>query len=337
MVFGLSLAAGPIAFSDARPGAFVSVPVTFLDAAGKPVAAERGLFLAPEKPEARWLGDINDFYHNTRELTPTPTVNDEFRGDSQIDVRVLLINGDLDWSTPIETQHLRRHLKRGHLVSVAGGTHRTVPGIELELMPIPAGQFVMGSPADEPGRETDEEPQTRVTISKPFWLGRVEVTHRQWRALMGTDLEATAAEIFADQTIYDTGKRRVRTLQMNVEDGGDVSGPEVLLGDTGDSVPMYLVSWVDAMAFCEALNKRERAAGRLPAGYVYRLPTDAEWEYAARAGTAGAIYRGTLEILGESTAPALDPLAWYAGNSTVGYTGRGFNVAAYRAERQYRF
>jgi pimeloyl-ACP methyl ester carboxylesterase len=177
------------------------------------ITAARDAKLSAE-PEARWLGDINDFYHNTRDLTPTPRVGDEFRADSQIDVPVLLLNGDLDWSTPMENaQHLRRHLKRGHLVSVSGGTHcgevvemhqmqpgklqslyefidadrettspeavfaklpdhlaypaiqfqlplgpslyeqwllerkalerRTVSGLGLELMPIPAGQFVV--------------------------------------------------------------------------------------------------------------------------------------------------------------------------------------------------
>jgi len=64
-----------------------------------------------------------------------------------------------------------------------------VPGIGLEMRPIPSGSFLMGSPPDEPGRDTEglvEEPQTQVTISKPFWLGRNVVTVGQWRALKRT-------------------------------------------------------------------------------------------------------------------------------------------------------
>lgn len=77
-------------------------------------------------PEARWLGDINQDYRDTRALTPTGRVGDDFRADWPIDVPVLLINGDLDWSTPIESaRHLLGFLKEGHLVEIGGGTHCT--------------------------------------------------------------------------------------------------------------------------------------------------------------------------------------------------------------------
>jgi pimeloyl-ACP methyl ester carboxylesterase len=89
------------------------------------ITAARDAYLRAA-PEARWLGDINDFYHNTRDLTPTRKVADDFRADWPIDVPVLLVNGNLDWSTPIENaRHLRGFLKQGHLIEVAGGTHCT--------------------------------------------------------------------------------------------------------------------------------------------------------------------------------------------------------------------
>lgn len=87
------------------------------------ITAKRDAQLLAE-PEARWLGDINDFYHNTRDITPTPNVGDEFRADWKIEVPVLLVNGDLDWSTPVENaRHTSKYLAHGGYVEVEGGTH----------------------------------------------------------------------------------------------------------------------------------------------------------------------------------------------------------------------
>ncbi len=102
-----------------------------------------------------------------------------------------------------------------------------------------------------------------VTLSKPFWLGRAPVTQAQYTAVMG-------------------------------------SNPAHF---KGDDLPVESVSWEEAMAFCRKLTERERAAGRLPEGYVYTLPTEAQREYACRAGTT------------ERYAGELDAIAWYSGNS----------------------
>lgn len=71
----------------------------------------------------------------------------------------------------------------------------------------------------------------------------------------------------------------------------------------GDALPVENVSWTEAMEFCQKLTERERAARRLPDGYVYTLPTEAQWEYACRAGTTG------------EHAGALSAMAWYVQNS----------------------
>ena len=121
----------------------------------------------------------------------------------------------------------------------------TVPVLNMEMMPIPAGTFVMGSPDDEKGRDVfgNEGPQTTVTITKPFWLGKTEVTQSQWKVVMGNDLSSFK----------------------------------------GDDLPVEQVSWDDAVSFCEKLNELKH--DMLPAGYHYTLPTEAQWEYACRAGT----------------------------------------------------
>ncbi len=207
---------------------------------------------------------------------------------------------------------------------------RTVPGLNLTLLPIPAGTFTMGSPADEPGHYEQESPQTQVTISKPFWLGKFVVTQGQWQALMGTDLVEQARRMLADDTRY-TMNRKFQTIRDALGLKKD-SDPQGLLGNLGDDYPMYYVNWAEAMAFCRKLTERD--AGQLPEGYEYRLPTEAEWEYACRAGTTEATYAGKMEIKGAKNAPVLDAIAWYGGNSSEGYTGKGWDTRGW-TEKQY--
>jgi formylglycine-generating enzyme required for sulfatase activity len=111
----------------------------------------------------------------------------------------------------------------------------------------------MGSPPAEAGRESIEGPQTQVTIGRGFWMSIHETMQVEYLEIMGTN-------------------------------------PSHFTGDL--TCPVDSVSWNDAVNYCTALTLKERAAGRLPSGYAYRLPTEAEWEYACRAGTTGATAYG---------------------------------------------
>ena len=111
---------------------------------------------------------------------------------------------------------------------------------------IPPGTFNMGSPAHEQDRDTDENPLTTVTLTRGFWMGKHEVTQGEFLEL------------------FEENPSRFKL---------------------GLNHPVDNTSWDVAMLYCERLTQREAKAGRLPEGYVYRLPTEAEWEYACRAGT----------------------------------------------------
>ncbi len=151
-----------------------------------------------------------------------------------------------------------------------------VNSIGMKLTPIPAGEFMMGSPASfklPDGYERDfesEQPQHPVRISKPFYLAAHEVTVRQFRAFVDETGYRTTAETsgLGGEHIFESQKGYEARPGLNWKSPGF---------EQTDDHPVVQVSWHDAVAFCDWLGKKENA--------VYRLPTEAEWEYACRAGS----------------------------------------------------
>ena len=208
-----------------------------------------------------------------------------------------------------------------------------VSGTTMAFRWCPAGEFMMGSPKSEIGRDEDET-QHLVKLMKGFWMGETEVTQGQWKRLMdGANILDQARRALCDDTIYNFDGRE-QTLREYWKADRDADTTR-FCGDTDDDVPVYYVSWDEAVEFCRRLTARERVAGRLPSGYEYRLPTEAEWEYACRAGTSTTLPNGRdFVIVGKNNAPALDGIAWYGGNSSVGFSGRGWDTDDWE-EKQY--
>jgi formylglycine-generating enzyme required for sulfatase activity len=130
------------------------------------------------------------------------------------------------------------------------GDEREWAGVKLCWCP--AGRFRMGSPPNEPERRPGED-QVEVTLRKGFWMGKYEVTQGQWRRVLGK-----------------------------------LPGPLTAELPGGDEYPVGNVNFAEAEAFCRKLTEVARNSGELPEGWEFRLPTEAQWEYACRAGTTTA-------------------------------------------------
>ena len=146
-----------------------------------------------------------------------------------------------------------------------------VPGIKMKL--IPAGTFIMGSGKTEADRREDEV-RHEATITRPFYMGVYEVTQKQYYDIMLPDFDH-------DSWQYWRGPLHAGAA-YNYRDWRGGEG-----GKLRPQYPMECVTWHKAVEFCKKITAREKKAGRLPKGYVYRLPTEAEWEYACRAGSKG--------------------------------------------------
>ena len=167
----------------------------------------------------------------------------------------------------------------------------TIPGtkISFEMIAIPGGTFVMGSPSNEPGRADDEGPAHQVRIA-PFWMERTETTWDEYDAFAFAQSIASAT----------------RRADAPPPGGADaITRPSPPYGDESFGFgkgrqPVINIQHHAAMEYCRWLSAKT--------GRMYRLPTEAEWEYAARAGAA------TAYAFGRDPAQ-LDGHGWYAGNS----------------------
>ena len=134
-------------------------------------------------------------------------------------------------------------------------TNHSVASIGMQMIFCPPGAFTMGSPSSEAGRGGDET-QHSVTLTNGFYLGKYELTQAQYETVMNGNSEGL--------------------------------NPKPSNWPNNDNRPVEKVSWEDAQVFLSRLNSIEQTAGRLPNGWKYVLPTEAEWEYACRAGTTTA-------------------------------------------------
>lgn len=163
------------------------------------------------------------------------------------------------------------------LAASVGAAEPTENSLGMQLVRVPAGEFIMGSPATEIGRRQDE-PQRRVRLTRAFEIGQCEVTRGQFRQFVAATKYRTDVE------------RGIRGGYGFDLDRGALAGPDRKYAwhFTGfpqtDEHPVVNVTWHDAMAFCRWLSAEEHR--------VYRLPTEAEWEYACRGGSQTAFCNG---------------------------------------------
>ncbi len=174
---------------------------------------------------------------------------------------------------------------------VQAAREKVLPAPVIEMVTIPAGEFWMGSPDADKDAQGDEKPRRRIKITVPFRLARTKITQAEYEQVMGTNPSAFRAGGRFQRQVGDKDTRRH---------------------------PVESLRWLDAVQFCNRLSERQglkpyyrlskEAVTVIPNSTGYRLPTEAEWEYACRGTTDTRWYFG-------DSPGKLAENAWYAGNS----------------------
>jgi formylglycine-generating enzyme required for sulfatase activity len=176
----------------------------------------------------------------------------------------------------------------------------TIPGsdVSFEMVPIPAGEFLLGSPDGEAGREPDEGPQVKVKV-EPFFMGKFEVTQAEYELFSGRYRDAYTSALRTGKIPTDQRSDAVTypTPMYELE-----LGPRLDRMGRGGRFPAVYVSYYAARQYTKWLSKKT--------GRFYRLPTEAEWEYACRAGTTTAYSFG-------DDPKRLDEHGWYYDNARL--------------------
>jgi formylglycine-generating enzyme required for sulfatase activity len=198
--------------------------------------------------------------------------------------------GPASGQAPVKLPQVDTLEQKGYTESVKGDAKTEAKDMEakFEMVPIPGGAFMMGSPDSEPGRNSDEGPQHAVKI-RPFWMGKTEVTWDEF-------------EIYQKEMGVEEPDQNDRRLKAKAD---AITGPtppyvDQYYGHGRDGHPALCMTQHAAMEYCRWLSQKT--------GKTYRLPTEAEWEWAARAGTTTTYFFGNdPKDLGE--------YAWFVKNS----------------------
>lgn len=198
------------------------------------------------------------------EITRTGYIT--FKGKAQFNEEKTAFEKRLRLENPLKT---KKYVYLENLKKPKFNHPWSLPDLEITLLPIDPGTFMLGSSKTDPERHEDEILQTTVHVRLPFWMSEKEITQKQYDEIMWHN-------------------------------------PSLYRGEA--DLPVEKVSWRKAMEFCKKLTQKEKEAGRLPDDYIYRLPTEIEWEYCCRAESNQPYFFGDDKTL-------LEDFTWYDANS----------------------